>query len=399
MRRRLQSLHPLHLTGDRHQPAFTLIEMLIVLFIVMLLAAVALPTVRNLLLDQKNARAARSVVSFIDVARSRAVAEGREVGIRFERLGADTIGLASSIRVRQLTGVPSYAGEANNAVAWLSHPNTSGMVRAVFDAADCQLLLVGANNRDEAPIRSGDRLELPGGKQFTIQNVSVENVSSPNTPQWAIVQFNLREPDPLGTTNTYPGTMRPLPQITGPLAVGSGAPVKFRIHRTPTPSNTARIDLPRGVAVDLGLSGIGIDGQFSTSGQHIDIIFGPDGGVSRIIDGAGQRTPIGQLFLCLGDMDGVHDLSSEFDKDTLQNDLLSTVSRSRSNIVREKMSWIVINPTTGRTFAAPSARPQDSTISQAIDAVNTPPSTPINLGGLLRESRSLAILSDEIRGN
>ena len=65
--------------------AFTLVELLVVLFLVLLLAAIALPNVREVLSDQLIARTARGVSTYIDVARNRAIAEGRQVGILIER--------------------------------------------------------------------------------------------------------------------------------------------------------------------------------------------------------------------------------------------------------------------------------------------------------------------------
>ena len=98
---------------------FTLVEVLVVMFIFLILTAVALPTVRNLISDQKNSRGARGIAAYIDLARSRAIAERRQIGIRIERVAADQFGRSASIRVRQLTGVPPYRGDAANAVATL----------------------------------------------------------------------------------------------------------------------------------------------------------------------------------------------------------------------------------------------------------------------------------------
>ena len=49
--------------------AFTIIELLIVMAIIVLIAAVTLPSVKNLLKDQKNSQAARVVQGFAEAAR------------------------------------------------------------------------------------------------------------------------------------------------------------------------------------------------------------------------------------------------------------------------------------------------------------------------------------------
>lgn len=368
---------------------FTLVELLVVMFLLLLLASVALPTVRQVLLDQKNARAARSLVSFIDIARSRAIAEGREVGVLFERLSedaSDRVGTSACIRVRQLTGVPPYSGESGDAKATLTRASTTiggfnwasvpGVNQAEFDAADNQLLAISAALAPSvmAPVRPGfDRLELPGGKIVTIRQIS-------QAGNKVFLRFDLREPSEQSATLLYPrGARRPF---------SPGQQVKYRIHRTPVRSSTAPLTFPRGVAIDLNYSGVGLTGadfsNYAAPSQttNIAIIFGPDGRVSRYVDPAGdQHKPVSQLFFCLGDLAGVR-----------PDDLFATDGRDRANIVRNKSSWIVINNQTGRTFAAPFGPVSDATTMSAA-------SVDAKLRQALRESRYLASLSDRVDGN
>ena len=118
-------------TTDRRRAAYTLVELLIVLAIMVLLAAVALPTVKDLLANQQIAKTARNISAFMDKARSRAIAEGQFVGIRLERLNTlDPVSRAQSIRIRELTSVPPYTGDASNAFAKLK--STNGSERNAF---------------------------------------------------------------------------------------------------------------------------------------------------------------------------------------------------------------------------------------------------------------------------
>jgi len=370
---------------------FTLVELLIVLFLLMLLAAIALPTVRNVLLEQKNSRAARSIASFCDIARSRAIAEDREVGVLIERLSSDstdTIGASAGIRLRQLTGVPSYSGESADSRAVLSNLSGSGAIdSATFEGADNQLLLLSAiqSGSSTAPIRpSVDRMELPGGKVVTITGLQVIDsagsvVTSPNlsldlNTYRVRAVFNPRNvitPSSATPTFEFPeGARRQL---------SVRQQVKYRIHRAPALSSTAPLALPRGIAVDLNYSGIGLTGnQFALSAgtSSIQIIFGPDGRVARVVNAAGDLlAPTSQIFLCLGDFSGIR-----------PDDLFAASGRDRANIARNKSSWIVINNQTGRVTVSPFASVSAATLASA------------NMSESLREARLLASLSDSVEG-
>lgn len=383
---------------SRATSGFTLVELLVVLFLLLILAAVALPTIRNVLLDQKNARAARSIASFIDIARSRAIAEGREVGVYLERLSQDLAlnpeGTAATIRLRQMTGVPAYSGESSDAVAVLG--GSGGLIQwASFDPIDNSLLQYSLNvlpNADpndnlRAPIRPlEDRLELPGGKIVIINRIEAYNHDSdPLTPDHILVRFDLRNPLPIGSG---PPVTFPLEFPSGNRKLVAGQRVKYRIHRSAVPSNTSPLPLPRGIAVDLNLSGIGLGGSEFAAGVGavgpIIINFGPDGRVSRVIQADGSYVvPHSQIYLCLGDLAGIR-----------PDDLFAATGRGRdrSNLTRPKTSWIAINNQTGRVSVAPNA-PVMTTMG-----ISALPFDQV-LQAALTEARLLASLSDSKEAN
>ncbi len=368
--------------------AFTLVELLVVLFIMLMLATIALPTVKKLLSDQKASRAARNTAIFIDAARNRAIAENRYVGVRIERLGTGSFGQAASIRLRQLVGIPPYTGDATDAVAKLKGTPISS---AEFNVSDCPLLSLSSsliNNSDPdddhlAPIRIGDLLELPGGRSVPITGITDNSSPTPppsGTPATiATATFDLNEPN-INGNNTFPGTVRD-PQNTT-----KGDPVKFRIHRSPVPSSSTMFSLPRGVAIDMNYSGIGVGGnQFSPdtdAGEiagDVDIVFDPNGSVFSVTTNVSLSMttmgyPVGKIYLCLGDSSSVM-----ADGDNLFQGSGSTVA----NIRRLDSIWIVINPASGQVVVAPFA------------TANTVPTDPFNPRDAswydaLTEARSLA---------
>lgn len=344
------SLRPMR---DRRS-GFTIVEMLVVLFLVLLLAAIGLPTVKSLLSDQKASKSARNIAAFFDAARSRAIAEDRYVGIRLERRGTDLFGLTVCDTLRELTGVPAYSGDTSDAVATLQTTGTL-VNSAEFSTNDSPQLWLSAqllNNTDsggapntaddyQAPIQVGDLLELPGGR-----TVPILTIPPPTGATTVTVTFDLTE------GGRFPSAGRALVNA-------AGDQVKFKIHRRPVPSTTKLLTLPRGMAIDLVYSGIGVSGTdfgpLTTGGSSsaVDIIFGPDGSVSWAAYNGLGGPPVGQVFLCLGRTDGL----AEFNGTTVPyyTDLFQDDSRITTNIRDLSSLWLVINPATGRVTTSPFA--------------------------------------------
>lgn len=339
---------------------FTLLEVLITLLILLIMAGVALPVTRNTLRDQRNNRAAQIVTSFIDLTRNQAIAHERDMGVVFERLEPSGFGRSACVRLRQVRGVPIYTGESAKAMAILV--NAGGTVggpinAAEFNPIESQLLALSANmisagNVSDAPIRPGDRLELPGGRIVSIlqiQRLGPELGNAFDELRTVRVTFNLREPSnlpaPLTSTYTHPGR---LSRSTNP-----PQRVRYAVHRAPVLTNTVSVSLPRGTVIDLNYSGFGIRGSefmpdltdaAATAGPVI-VHFDSAGRVSRVGNGFGVAgPPVSQVFFCVGDLDGVQSDAAN---------LLNQDRRTRANVLRNNASWLVLNPATGRTVAAP----------------------------------------------
>lgn len=381
-------------TRNNHVPAkaFTLIEILVSLFILMILASIALPMTRNIIRDQRNARASQILLSFIESTRNQAIAENREMGVIFERSGTDDFGRSVSVEVRQLYGLPTYTGETSNARATLIHiteddyPNVApavpaGMVNAArFDVFESPLVLLSYqiladSGRDSstAPIQTGQHIELPGGQLATIVNFARAAPGGPLSD--VIVGLDVYQPVDLATA--------PLSGRNNPRGLKVSNPpqrVPYAIHRTPVISRTRSVSLPRGVAIDFNYSGFGVRGnEFSPANSDvpISVFFDSQGRISRVgyRGSAGFVPPLGQLFFCVGDFDGVQ-----------PDDLLNPGGRNRANILRPNSTWIVLNPATGRVTASPLA---------AVTAPNGDFTT-MTVTSAIAQARNLANLGDTL---
>ena len=384
----------------RQARGYTLVEILVVLFVLMLLAAIALPTVKDLLSNQKTSRAARNLTAFIDKVRSRAIAEQRPFGILIERgVGSnDPYGLSQSIRVRQIAGVPPYSGDASNAFATLfPHPSNPALAIAEFTVKDNQLLELSRRIYSEGsdvyqvPIRNGDYIELPGGRMVpvTIYPEPPQPYLTPPAEPMVRVAFSL--------TNLYPDGARDLT---------SNPRVKYRIHRHPVVSASTPFSMPRGGVIDMKFSGVGVAGnQFSSLVSDVnpsggsEIIFGPDGSVQRVTKAASwetgslewipaQEAALGSIFLCVGDSDG---LWSE------EDGLFSQDKKSLSNLLNLESIWVTVNPYTGRCNASEMA-PVDPIPAVPVMDPNPDPtsSNSVVLRNALSQARLFATLSDSV---
>lgn len=369
----------------RARAGFTLVELLVVLVIFLILVAIALPIVKGLISDQKATRTAQNIEAFLNAARSRAIAEGRTVGVRFERLGSldgDDYARSACLRLRQLVGVPAYSGDAADAVADLSG---SPVNTANFSTSDSPLLYLSSeiwndgndNNNYLAPIQLGDMLELPGGRSVPITTIGV--VSGSTVP----VTFNLAENTAIDAyfVNKFP---------TASSAVGGK--VKYRIHRSPMPSSSTVMSLPQGMAIDLNYSGVGISSsEFAPAAsgtvRAVDVLFNANGTVTQVIhdDVHGREFPNGLIYFCVGEIDAVASLASGTVDDPFSQDTTLT-----TNIMNTESLWVVINPASGRVTTVPMASVRTIPPAGTIDI------TAAEYQAAVKEARYFATLSDTV---
>ncbi len=389
---------------NQQRHGFTLVEMLVVLFIFLLLASVALPITKKLISDEKTTRAAQSIESFISTARNRAIAEGRTHGVRLERLGDLDSLRSTSIQMRYLKGAPDYTGDAADATAIVSaSTSTSGIDTLAFTVADSPLLylslkmLQSADPREKArsPIQYGDLIELPGGFLAPIEQGQITGDATTVFVK-ILPRNNVLDASGAATSlGRFPDTLRD--PVTG-----SSNQVKYRIHRRPTPTTSGIISLPRGLAIDLNYSGIGLGGnEFAPTTlaadipQSVDILFNGNGAVSEVILGNTRFQPQGRLFFLVGRIDGIADVEGAMTSD--REDLFSNVKPLIANIMDRQSIWLVVNAASGQVDAVAN-QPVTTIPTERTDARPSMAPAPAELSTALKESRVFATFSDSVEG-
>lgn len=287
----------------------TLVELLIVMGILSLLAAVALPNIKTMIKQQRLSRSAADVQAYINAARSKAIGDGQQYGVIIERSGFDSaINRSQSTRLRFAYAPPDYAGDVPEALAVVLPTGN-----LAFSPAHAPTLVAAAQQR--AAQRNGNvvdpivrpldqillgavgvMLEIQDIRFATANDFEWNNALSPN------LEYNIPGfvpdssggsfwPDPDGPAGPIQvGTVDPTDaQISGwPVLVLNtanaadfdaaerirrvllpGTTVPFKIKRRPRPSILTPLDMTDGTVVDLNYSGIGI-GNFTFSPAAIE---------------------------------------------------------------------------------------------------------------------------------
>jgi prepilin-type N-terminal cleavage/methylation domain-containing protein len=333
-------------TSRRHgKEGLTLIELLIVIAVLVLLAAIALPSLRTTLKASRQAEAARIVRGVFQSARSRAIGLGKPVVVLVDRACSSrrdggqvvsSIDKSAAYRLLIMDGALPYTGDSEASVGILYHTDdtlapyafpppmtltphylgANDIPNAIcFRPDECGLLVQSVrrviSGTGRASIRPGDTIRFAGSAlPMTITQVGY--CSGPPDPSFDVPEWDADEWVKVyfrPTESSSEGVLS-LPRAFAPSAVGlpflgSGErrEVSFRIERTPDPSfqsPIATVDLPSGSAIDLNYSGIGASGvQFAPLSikaadweatntvdfQRIAIVFGPTGSIDRVYYG------------------------------------------------------------------------------------------------------------------
>jgi type II secretory pathway pseudopilin PulG len=370
----------------------TLLELLIVMMIMLMITAAAIPIVVPAMKNRQMREASRMVSTYFSAARTRAIETGRPAGIMIERFN----GLPYSLVLTQIESPPPYSGDTTGARATVelagpTDPNSPTRVTNPVTVTTWLKVTMGTTDFDPTLVRVGDRIQIGGqGPLYTILG--------PDTNTDGMVDANILDVTLLSDTTysaSYSATVR-LPWANTSLP----HPMPYQIFRQPTRSTTPPMQLPEGVVIDLMNSGVGISGRFSTPGKdplfwgsdtapqvpvswNPAILFAPTGRLQSVQMATGWQRADQSVYFLLGRRDKMADVANATDWDIDKN--LSEISTTGGPMPPAENFWIVAGVQNGQVSVSEVAAN-----TQTVPFSTTTPT--------LREARSIAQQSQSVGG-
>jgi prepilin-type N-terminal cleavage/methylation domain-containing protein len=280
----------------RMRPAFTLVELLVVMALILVLAALAVAFYPDISTSERASRGAGNVQSWLLIAKQRAKRDRLPTGIRFLPYTAPGTSLIFCNQMQYIQQPPDYAVGRCTAVG--TDPFTAAMTATIN--TNIQSSQYAQADEAEFDVQNGDYFELYGGG-FIRQIFSVSPSSSTTTLTM------------LTSSAAYPGSSTS-PTITTTSATNPGP--NYRIVRQPRElPGEPILTLPYNIAIDLNTAG-GVTLSNppqrtslnpTTSYFYYEIVFSPSGAVI----GSGNQNPYdGQIYLWVRDVT-VPDVSAD----------------------------------------------------------------------------------------
>ncbi len=338
--------------SKRHKRArgVTLVELLVVVTILMMLAAFAIPTMRGLTEGRKVREGARAIDVYLTQAKIRALELQRPVGVVFQRmnLGSVTspdIQTDACTVLRQVEVPPPYAGDTLDARIQLTWDDVKKVWNVGFTPPP-------AGDGWDILVKEGDQLQL--------------NFQGP--------KLEMEFPD---VAKPREVTFKQVPTLSlsliGQDVLKGGLP--FQVFRQPQPSSIPPLRLPRDVVIDLFDSG-----HLNTTPDTFGILppgavpdpvvlFAPNGSVSAVYQCntynsvvVYEATPVmNPIFLMIGKWERTRDAAGN----TMAEDGLYNW-QDATNL------WMAINPANGFVTTAEVDThyidPSDGLLKDNVDA-------------------------------
>jgi prepilin-type N-terminal cleavage/methylation domain-containing protein len=365
-----------HLAG-RWPAGYTLTELLVVVTILVLLVATALPVARKVMEGNRTREASRMLQAYFALAKARAVQTGRPCGLFFD-LSQPPPGVtdpphaswgpaqySSYWPVRHVTKVflaeipPPYGGSTNQARATVLATTNGHLLFTVTNTVPANIDLPEMGYL-QSLLEVGESVLVrfdykdPWYKFKVNPDKSVQ-LDDRFTPGGAVVGFN-----------TPPGYGVPFGQLGSSTSI-RGYP--FQVLRAPRAVGSA-LELPRGTCIDMTYSGIGVSGRSFLGGVSLSspvagltILFTPQGGVdSMYLNGVPTSTPENSLFFLVGKTEKAGD---PHDPTNPLGAWLPAVftNPDESNLADPDSLWVVVSRANGQVFTTENMPDQTAAAS------------------------------------
>lgn len=390
----------------------TLIELLVVISILMLLTMLAIPRVRPAAEARRIREAARAVSVYVSAAQNRARELGRPCGLEIVRDPDLPNGAVVLHQVEAAPTYAGDVTSARVAVQnWTFYPDGQWYWRWSAARMLVLKVMVREGDFSPGLVRRGELAQLdnrgplytiiadplhdPAGanpaypKDFPVDDAGFINFApadrviarNPNPPPmyepWITnycltLVLRLDEPRtlpwPAADPNNPAVYIPPNPpsgsgnydQFVQAWGADKAVPIKF--FRMPNRSAVAPLKLPKNVAIDLAFSGIEVDptafrgfgagllvgGTYLADYSPVMIMFRPSGGVDSLWLHGWRETPLGRIYLLVGDHRRV---PPEVDESYFQNNYASpSAEDGKRNVQIPSNLWVAINCSTGFVY-------------------------------------------------
>jgi prepilin-type N-terminal cleavage/methylation domain-containing protein len=366
----------------------TLVELLIVMSIMVLLAAIALPSFKTVVESKKTSQSALVAKSFLEAARIKAISKGRDVAVVLERLSnltSDGVSVNQCIRMSLAEVLAPYRGDIESSKVDLSVLDDnfeSNRINGIPDryrqdgtswwdgiaTVNKGVIYLDQNPSASYFVNIGDQIAFNDSNQrFEIIYVAPNTIT--NTIEFHF--GNCMKVDLDSRTGVeYVEWSHNLPDM--PIAKLSEGPHRFAIYSRPRRLFSKPMVLPKGSCIDLSLSGSGRSGTElcpkpgNNSATPVYLVFSPNGGLSAQFYGfdavASRKVSLDDVYLFVGRFEQVvnpyNPAAATSDRDDF-----------KPNLNDSSCFWIRINPDSGQISTASNSDPLSHDVTEPVKQI------------------------------
>jgi len=283
----------------------TLVELLVVIGIIVVLMAIAVPLMKMNQESRPIREASRAVNAYVAAAQSRAAEKGRPVGVWIDRAENNS---GSSFRLFMADVAPPYIGDTSEARARIG-PLESGGYRVIFPPVPNLSGPPSPVPRSTALptlVQVGDVIRFG----FRGPYYAIRRIVDPD-PDAPVIEISLggnTQPPTRGSWSPAPPPDPQAMRVFGPM-------VTYQILRAPRKSRFSSIELPNAAAIDLRVSGAGaalgpvLFEPSPNDTSPVVIMFSPSGRVDHLRVQGQILVPQETIHLMIGNNELVNDLA------------------------------------------------------------------------------------------